>query len=80
MSEKEWRYTKSKACKQKGDIGTTKMRAMNKYNWGGIDDNRVRELEESWVSRRQETILEVYVVASSVDLLTSPGLMIWLKL
>ena len=43
-------------------------------------DNRVRETEGSWVLRRQETLLEVYVFASSVELLTSQGLVIWLKL
>ena len=24
------------ACNLKSDVGTTKMQAMNKYNWGGI--------------------------------------------
>ena len=43
-------------------------------------DKRVRELEEGWVSQRQEKLLDDYVVASKVDLRTSPRLMIWLEL
>ena len=43
-------------------------------------DKRVRELEEGWVSQRQEKLLDDYVVASETDLRTSPGLMIWLEL
>ena len=76
---------KVKSMQIKSDIATTKMLEMNKYNWGGIGihlkrHNWVRELEASWVSRIHETLVDDYLVASSVDLLTSPGLVILLKL